>query len=436
MEQFGNLLAWKLDSKFSIMLQTNVKLFSNLIFVTFLQDQLVLNEVFKLSKVQNVEITDQANIFENLIDLSDSQFKLHERSSNMNWEVHFEKLRKLSSSVKGLCGHSSKPDLLSHSETVKSETPKKKLEALNKTEEKINELKVDLKRQEALRSPFGSMINIHEQLDIIDAAEEIPESPKFPIASSKDSNSLKSETSSTSQMFPASPERRSISKEPSPPKTTTKEIVIEEKKIVSTCEKVTETSEIACVKPPSISITDRAASSEILEHVEPPKPVKVNRNKSLKSAQAKPPNILVYSESAVTRDNVIKSLKSILADNTYTVYPLTSLQVLNRIWMENARLLIVCGTANDTEIGNCFLDYFFKGGKVLCLCSDLLGLVLPTYHTAEVREHELVQFTYGKWQNIKMMHHIFCYQPSPIRKHFSHDSDDPPRDPSPRTENP
>lgn len=36
-----------------------------------------------------------------------------------------------------------------------------------------------------------------------------------------------------------------------------------------------------------------------------------------------------------------------------------------------------------------------------------------------MREHELVQFTYGRWKKVKMMHHIFCYQPSPVKKQFS-----------------
>lgn len=422
------------------MLQTNVQLFSNLLFVTFLQNQPLVNEIFKLSKVQNVDIRGEPQIFESVINQSGSNWiESHESSSIEEWECHFKELKKLSTLAES-SGQSYQSDEPSQSEALKSETPKKKFEALHKTGEKINELKVDLKRQEALKSPFGSMNNIHEQLDLIDATENIPESPKFPMASSKDSNSLKSDnTSVSSQMFPTSPERR-LTKETSPPKILTREIAIEDVKIVPSPEPSTpKKNDIA--KPPSILIKASSVAQSEMEQpieqpIEPPKPIKINRSKNLKNVQAKPPNILVYSESGVTRDNVIKSLTSILADSTYTVYPLTSAQVLTRIWMDHTRLLIVCGSANETEIGNCFLDYFFKGGKVLCLCSDLLGLVLPTYHTAEVREHELVQFSYGKWQNIKMMHHIFCYQPSPIKKHFSHDSDEPPKDPSPRTENP
>ena len=41
----------------------------------------------------------------------------------------------------------------------------------------------------------------------------------------------------------------------------------------------------------------------------------------------------------------------------------------------------------------------------------------------QVREHELVRFSYGDWKRVRMMHHIFCYQASPARKQFSKDSD-------------
>lgn len=109
----------------------------------------------------------------------------------------------------------------------------------------------------------------------------------------------------------------------------------------------------------------------------------------------------------------------------YTIYELSPAVAQNGIWMENTTLLVVCGSVSRT-IGSLFAEYFLRGGKMLCICSDVLHVVLPTYRTAEVRENELVQFSYGQWQKIKLMHHIFCYQPSPIKKHFSTDSDDPP----------
>lgn len=82
----------------------------------------------------------------------------------------------------------------------------------------------------------------------------------------------------------------------------------------------------------------------------------------------------------------------------------------------------MCGNVpSNTE--SQLMDYLLNGGKLLCLCSDLLHSILKTFTTAEVREHELVRFTYGEWKRVRMMHHIFCYQASPARKQFSKDSD-------------
>ncbi|TMW51845.1 hypothetical protein DOY81_003090 [Sarcophaga bullata] len=139
--------------------------------------------------------------------------------------------------------------------------------------------------------------------------------------------------------------------------------------------------------------------------------------------ECKPLNVLVYAETSTARESAVNTLKEILADNTYTIYPLTVQQVEQKHWLNTTALLVVCGTVPHT-IGELFVDYFLRGGKVLSLCSDILHFILPTYRTAEVREHELVQFSYDKWQKVKMMHHIFCYQPSPVKKNFSTDSDD------------
>lgn len=113
----------------------------------------------------------------------------------------------------------------------------------------------------------------------------------------------------------------------------------------------------------------------------------------------------------------------------YTIYPLSSQQVQNKIWINNTTLLVICGYVSQ-DVGAILTEYFLIGGKMLSICSDVLHMVLPTFRThAEVREHELVQFSYGRWQKVRMMHHIFCYQPSPVRKHFSTDSEDSQQNP-------
>lgn len=109
---------------------------------------------------------------------------------------------------------------------------------------------------------------------------------------------------------------------------------------------------------------------------------------------------------------------------SYTVYPLSTTDVKKRIWQENTQLLVVCGPISN-GVGPLLLEFYLnQSGKMLCLCSDLLNMFLPNYRTAEVREQELAQFSYDKWQKVYMMHHIFCYQPSPIKKHFSHDGEE------------
>lgn len=116
--------------------------------------------------------------------------------------------------------------------------------------------------------------------------------------------------------------------------------------------------------------------------------------------------------------------------SSYTVYPLAPADVRKRIWQENTRLLVVCGPISP-EIGPLLLEFYLnQSGNMLCLCSDLLHVLLPNYRTAEVREQELAQFSYNKWSKVHMMHHIFCYQPSPVKKHFSHDSEDNPNGPT------
>lgn len=104
----------------------------------------------------------------------------------------------------------------------------------------------------------------------------------------------------------------------------------------------------------------------------------------------------------------------------YTVYSLTLNAMLNSPWMHQASLLVLCGNV-PISLKPLLMKYLLNhGGQLLCLCSDLLGVFLPTFKIAEVRPDEVVNFSYGKWNNIALLHHIFCYQPSPNSK-FSMD---------------
>ncbi|XP_049536009.1 biotin--protein ligase isoform X1 [Anopheles darlingi] len=133
---------------------------------------------------------------------------------------------------------------------------------------------------------------------------------------------------------------------------------------------------------------------------------------------SKPPNILVHSDSSSTMEYVIQTLNSLLEPHTYTIYPITTTQTIANSWQQSTALIIVAGTL-DADVRKVLVDYFLHGGTVFSMCSDLLDNILPDSKTAEIRERELVSFSYRKWKQIKMLHHVFCYQLSPARKQFS-----------------
>ncbi|CAH0549555.1 unnamed protein product [Brassicogethes aeneus] len=137
-------------------------------------------------------------------------------------------------------------------------------------------------------------------------------------------------------------------------------------------------------------------------------------------ASVKPPNILVYADSLVAKENVKDVLNNMLNKDKYTVYDMPT--NTSPVWNSSTVLVVVCGQVPQNLTNN-LLQYLLNGGQLLCLCSDLLYSVLHTFTTAEVREHELVRFSYGQWRQVQMMHHIFCYQASPTKKQFSRESE-------------
>lgn len=95
----------------------------------------------------------------------------------------------------------------------------------------------------------------------------------------------------------------------------------------------------------------------------------------------------------------------------------------SNVWINQVALVVICGNI-DSEIKTQLVEYVIHGGKLLALCSDMLHTLLPSFKTAEVRESELVHFSYGKWKHVRMMHDIFCYHASPVRARFSQDQED------------
>lgn len=93
--------------------------------------------------------------------------------------------------------------------------------------------------------------------------------------------------------------------------------------------------------------------------------------------------------------------------------------MLSSPWLDQATLVVVSGAVPSPLVPLLIQYILHSGGALLCLCSDLLGVLLPMFHTAEVRPDQLVTFSYSNWKNVRMMHHIFCYQASPTSAKFS-----------------
>uniref|UniRef100_A0A1L8E040 Putative biotin holocarboxylase synthetase/biotin-protein ligase n=1 Tax=Nyssomyia neivai TaxID=330878 RepID=A0A1L8E040_9DIPT len=360
-EGYGEPIAWKVDSHIAVVLKTDLKKFTEIIMASFMQDCLVINDNLPLIRIQSVGVDGIPQPFDLIRNHAKKEFisRAMRNLSQNQWDKHLTGLRSLA---------------ILAQQASEYEYNK------NRTEGKSGIVRPDLippiKPPEAtLKSPTKS---------------EGRTSPKMRI----DSLSLESPGTSKAKTSPKVSPRTS-------PKT-------------SPMKKIEEVDETVTSPPPRAKEPTASGSKKPL--------LKRTKAHGCNSA-SKPPNILVYSDSLVTRDNVINALQAVLQDDTYTIYPLTPGQVKQRIWMENTTLLVVSGSV-AAGVAETLQEFFLNGGKMLCLCSDLIHIVLPTYRTAEVREHELVQFSYGRWRQVRMMHHIFCYQPSPVKKHFSHDSDE------------
>ncbi|XP_045466923.1 uncharacterized protein LOC123675586 [Harmonia axyridis] len=201
----------------------------------------------------------------------------------------------------------------------------------------------------------------------------------------------------------------------------------DKKEIDSSATKIT--SEKTCDGDKSLTEVKNAgeiSKCELQKSDIPCKSKKINtfaniENRIMSSQGSKPPNILVYADSISAKENVKAVLKSVINDEKYIVYDLPTNISAYPVWCDSTSLVVICG-ATTPDITSHLLHYLVHGGQLLCLCSDLLNSLLTVFSTAEVREHELVRFSYGEWKRVKMMHHIFCYQASPAKKQFSQGS--------------
>ncbi|XP_011882761.1 PREDICTED: biotin--protein ligase isoform X2 [Vollenhovia emeryi] len=142
------------------------------------------------------------------------------------------------------------------------------------------------------------------------------------------------------------------------------------------------------------------------------------------SKMVKPPNVLICADSVTATDNLQNLLLKVLDEDRYDTHIFQKRDLDScKVWIDDVSLVVLCGNVG-AELSAHLVEYIIHGGKVLALCSDMLHILLPSFKTAEVRENELVHFSYGKWKRVRMMHHIFCYHASPIRTRFSQDHED------------
>lgn len=412
-------------------MKTDTKSFSRFVFNSFVQNNYMVNSNLPLVRIQTVSIYGTPQDFNEIVKHSRKDIL---QSEAQDWIKYVDGIKSLSvlacqasefeikkNLTEGKTGIV-QPDLISSKNIEESllnvvtspDTPKKRMVSLEKTDKQIKGLKVHRAEEELLKSPLhpeNSFLKFEIDAGVRQSPVKTPESPKFPTASppaKSPTPSVKSKVSVEPQSpkfpsgspakFPASStgnkpsivkmEPKVVKIEP-PQEAKPKEPVVESTKSFINMEKqelpaMVKKDVISPNKPKPLNFPLISPTPPISQEPGKMQPSNSIRRKKQQLIQAKPPNILVYSESPTTRDHVIKTLGSILQKNTYTVYPLNAQQVCSRVWLDNTSLLVVCGSVNGSEVGKIFLDFFFKGGKVLCLCSDLLGHVLPTYHTAEV----------------------------------------------------
>ncbi|XP_017044233.1 biotin--protein ligase isoform X2 [Drosophila ficusphila] len=443
LEDYGKLIAWKIDSHLAVLIETDVEHFTQLLITTFLRNNLCINDQLPLLRIESVRREGNPQPFELLANHLKRQSRTSVGLDKDGWRKHLEDLRAV-----GVLAHQatefeyqknrsegrSKPDLIAHEHRQAVEPVAKAVavvEPTNKASLSPAKNAENVPKAEAKPSPDKNKAK---------ATPAKSEAKSTPAKSESNATPAKSESKSTKSKEDS---KSTPTKGDSKPSELEKLAAAQAAQLQKTgkAESVSPIKAAPLAKPSNLSKVSEPAT----ESAEPKKPSKsfeiakplnspppsgtapsarpvLQRNKD-SLQESKPLNVLVYSDSASARESTLATLQQLLERNVYTIYPLMPQQAAQKYWTEQTALLVVCGSVAP-GIGQILVDYFLQGGKVLSLCSDILHFILPNYRTAEVREHELVQFSYDKWQRVKMMHHIFCYQPSPVKKHFSTDSEE------------
>ncbi|XP_031834057.1 holocarboxylase synthetase-like protein isoform X2 [Nomia melanderi] len=390
-EEYGLIITWTANKNIDLIIETDLDTLVKF-FIASMEGQCYINNGLLLKRIQTVLVSGKPCFYNNdLLNVPPTRNFI----DNVEWQSHIEKLRILSEAAR-VASEQCKtlevedfPGVVVYPDNTATETASEHLQRIAS-----NETLESGKSSSASEPDSASVSRKEHQLssDVIDT--------------SKEDTTLKQDVS------------RSASKsldtldtlEESEVKRTRPASCIDIKTTSTSVEPKTFFSAKDSKSVPSIS-GSKNSMAEVIEKL-----TSLNPN-------VKPPNVLIFADSIIALNNVKGVLENSLGTTKYTIYALPFQEARNDTWIDNAALVVVCGNVGN-EIGNRIVEYILRGGKLLALCSDVLQALLPAFKTAEVRENELVHFSYGKWKHVRMMHHIFCYQASPIRTRFSQDHED------------
>ncbi|XP_063233773.1 biotin--protein ligase isoform X2 [Bacillus rossius redtenbacheri] len=372
LEQFGVLKAWKAGGFFRLLMESDLEHFSKL-GISFMRSRLSIDDGMELVRIQTVATEGEPCVLLNADSIPVARTSTVEDGSTVQEDNVMEATGPLTSAADALgrsAGQQMSPQQwLSHVELLRS---------FSDAAERVG-------RAEGARGPVG-----------------VGPSPAMLAAP----GSLSSEESFHS----AASARPAVSVPARLP----------EEQSVSPRESKSSDSFCSLGSASTLSVASHSGESTLqspgdgdAEGAGPGRPVRT------RGAAVRPPDVLVFSESSVMLGDTLAALSATLRRNEYCLYPLSQSQLLGELWKDHARLLVVCGSVPG-PVAPVLVSHLLSGGRLLCLCSDLLGVLLPTFRTAEVRERELACFSYGRWR-ARLLHHVFCYHASPAHARFSRD---------------
>ncbi|CAH2054413.1 unnamed protein product, partial [Iphiclides podalirius] len=413
LESMGQPVAWKASSHLAIVLKTNIEQLSVVGF-NFIGGEFIIDHKLPVVRIQTVQISGEPN---KATDASmrglrsDIQHGLKHFPGEFQWSVHAALLRKLSKVVDIKSDiRNTTIEMNGGSDQVLETIPPKRAVTLADVSTITTK---SLSAEEEFEKPEEKLKSV--------ASEKSPEK-KSKAESDERDREVVVENVTVEIQHNITPKKSSLTLDL---KKGTSQLSTSLLNISSQIKSITTHKRVVSTTAPKKHLPQMEAIAPVKEENMNKSQSQQSTPKSLKSSRplvnTKSPNVLIYSDSVVARDNLEASLRKVLDCDRYTLYSVSRESLEAGAWRGRAALVAVAGC-----VGRCaplLLAHLLDGGRLLALCSDLLHTVLPYYKTAEVRENEIVQFSYDKWSSVKMKHHIFCYQASPAKKQFSTESD-------------